>query len=293
MPKPDFSQHPSLLVRIANSSLFGHVILVVILINALLVGVETYIAIPPDPVPYWLWASLKACLIVFVLELIIKLAAAHQTRTFKAFFSDGWNLFDIFVVVGSFIPAVGPMGPILRVVRVLRVFRLVRSIPELRLIVTVLLRSIVSMKYIALLACVVFYIYAVIGVQLFGRVLDEYRSLHEALFTLFRVLTGDNWTDLRYAIVKATENTDAAALGWKASAYHVSWMIVSTFLLINLIVGAVLNNYQQVQDVEHSRQKIAKGEVDTSDERLRELVDELDEVLKARAVIKHDGHNAS
>jgi len=264
---------------------FSTAVLVIILINAVLVGWETYATAPPEPAPLWITLGLRVCLWIFVAELALKLAHAVQTRTLRPFFSDGWNIFDIAVVIGSFIPAVGPMGPILRVIRVLRVFRLVRSIPELRLIVTVLLRSMVSMKYIALLAGVIFYIYAVIGVQLFGQHLKEYATLHEALFTLFRVLTGDNWTDIRYAIAATVAGTEQSAIAWKATAYHVSWMIVSTFLLINLIVGAVLNNYQEVQQIEHSRKVIDSGELDISDAHLRELVSKLDEVLKARATV--------
>lgn len=267
--------------------------MVVILVNAVLVGWETYVAVPPEPTPLWISLSLKFCLGIFVLELVLKLIDAAQTRRIRAFFADGWNIFDIAVVVGSFIPAVGPMGPILRVVRVLRVFRLVRSIPELRLIVTVLLRSIVSMKYIALLASVVFYIYAVIGVQLFARQAPEYATLHEALFTLFRVLTGDNWTDICYSIAQRVAGGELSALAWKATAYHVSWITISTFLLINLIVGAVLNNYQEVQHVEHSRKAVESGELDLSDANLRRLVGELDAVLKARTALGDKGSISS
>ena len=273
---------PSRLVRLVEAPWFARGVLLVILVNAVLIGWETYAP------AQWITIGLKVCLGVFVVELILKIAAAIRAGTLPAFFRDGWNLFDLAVVVGSLFPAVGPMGPILRVIRVLRVFRLVRSIPELRLIVTVLLRSIVSMKYIALLGGVVFYIYAVIGVFLFREHLPAYSSLHEALFTLFRLLTGDNWTDLRYGVAEAVKGTPNAALAWKATLYHVSWIIVSTFLLINLIVGAVLNNYQQVQEIEASRREVALGLVDTSDARLRELVKELDRVLTARQATNQD-----
>jgi voltage-gated sodium channel len=271
------------LARLVASRGFSRFILAVIIINAVLIGWETYIAPPPAAPPRWLALGLSACLWIFVVELALKIADAARRGRLREFFTDGWNIFDIVVVGGSFIPAVGSMGPILRVIRVLRVFRLVRGIPELRLIVTVLLRSIVSMKYITLLAAVIFYIYAVVGVQLFNQHLPEYTTLHEALFTLFRVLTGDNWTDLRYGIAKAVEGTEHAALAWKATMYHVSWMIVSTFLLINLIVGAVLNNYQQVQEIEHTRKAVESGELDVSEARIRELVRELDQILKVRA----------
>ena len=86
-----------------------------------------------------------------------------------------------------------------------------------------------------------------------------------------RVLTGDNWTDLRYA-------AKDQAWQWKATAYHVSWIIVSTFLLINLIVGAVLNNYQEVQEAERNR----LSKLDTSEARLKELVTEMQAILKER-----------
>jgi voltage-gated sodium channel len=253
------------LKRLVDSNGFSGLVFGVIVLNGVLVGWQTY-----DNAP-WIALLLSVCLWIFVAELVIKLTAAAGTGTLREFFRDGWNLFDIAVVAGSFLPDAGPLAAIARVIRVLRVFRLVRSIPELRLIVTVLLRSVVSMKYITLLAFIILYIYGVIGVKLFGPYLPEYASLHEAFFTLFRVLTGDNWTDLRYA-------AKDQAWQWKSTAYHVSWIIVSTFLLINLIVGAVLNNYQEVQETERNR----LSKLDTSEARLKELVTEMQAILKER-----------
>jgi voltage-gated sodium channel len=240
--------------------------LLVILANAVLVGWQTY-----DPAP-WVLLGLNACLWLFVLELALKVTAATTGGSLRAFFRDGWNIFDIVVVVGSFLPDAGPLAALARVLRVLRVFRLVRSIPELRLIVTVLVRSVVSMKYITLLAGIILYIYGVIGVKLFGAYLDEYKTLHEAMFTLFRVLTGDNWTDLRYA-------GKGQPWQWKSTFFHVSWIIVSTFLLINLIVGAVINNYQEVQEAERAKSALP----DPFEKRLRELSAELHALVKARS----------
>lgn len=254
----------SLSRRVASRE-FGAAVLAVILVNSVLVGWSTY------STAAWIGFGLSACLWLFVVELSLKLLVAARSRTLGAFWRDGWNVFDFVVVAGSFVPAIGPAAPVLRVIRVLRVFRLVRSLPELRTIVTVLVRSVVSMKYITLLAAVMFFIYGVLGVQFFGQHLEEYATLHEALFTLFRVLTGDNWTDLRYAVADLP-------WGWKATAFHVSWILISTFLLINLIVGAVLNNYQQVQEAERLRER---GE-DTSDARLEALLAEVQSLLEAR-----------
>jgi voltage-gated sodium channel len=256
------------LKRIVESSWFGTLVLLVIIANSVLVGWQTY-----DKANATIALLLNVCLFIFVAEIALKLIVAIGTGTLGKFFKDGWNIFDIVVVVGSFLPTADPtMTAVVRVIRVLRVFRLVRSIPELRVIVSVLVRSVVSMKYITLLAGIILFIYGVIGVKLFGEFLPkEYGSLHEAFFTLFRVLTGDNWSDLRYA-------AQGESWQWKNTFYHVSWIIVSTFLLINLIVGAVLNNYQEVQEAEHAR----TSNLNTSDQRLRALVNELDTILKQR-----------
>ncbi|MFN5946843.1 MAG: ion transporter [Phycisphaerae bacterium] len=256
------------IVRLAESKWFGGIVLAVIVLNGVLVGWQTY-----DMENTFIKHALNVCLGIFVIELVVKLLAAMHTRTLGAFFKDGWNIFDVVVVVGSFLPAADPtMTALVRVIRVLRVFRLVRSVPELRLIVTVLVKSVVSMKYITLLAGIILFIYGVIGVKLFGQYMPkEYGSLHESFFTLFRVLTGDNWSDLRYA-------AEGQSWQWKNTFYHVSWIIVSTFLLINLIVGAVLNNYQEVQEAERNRAR----KLDTSDERLAELAEEMQAILKVR-----------
>lgn len=256
------------LVRIVESKQFSAIIIAVILLNAVLVGWQTYDMANPT-----IDKLLQVCLYVFVVELALKLFVAVRMGQLKEFFQDGWNIFDIVVVAGSFLPQADPtMTAVVRIVRVLRVFRLVRSVPELRVIVTVLVRSIVSMKYITLLAGIILFIYGVIGVKLFGTYMPkEYGSLHESFFTLFRVLTGDNWSDLRYA-------SEGQSWQWKNTFYHVSWIIVSTFLLINLIVGAVLNNYQQVQEAENAR----TSKLDTSEKRLRELANEINEILKQR-----------
>jgi voltage-gated sodium channel len=213
------------------------------------------------------------CIAIFVAELALRFAARRSTGEFLG---DGWNLFDIAIVAAALIPASNGVGPLLRMLRVFRVLRLVKTIPELRLIVNVLVRSVASMKYVALLATVLFYVYAVSGEKLFGQSGEpfspHFRSIHEACFTLFRILTGDDWTQLRYDL--ADSGASVAAF----TAYQVTWILIATFLLVNLIVGAVINNYQKVQEIEQNR----AAAPDRSDRRLRELVDELGAILAAR-----------
>lgn len=257
---------------LVQSAPFNNFIVAVILVNAVLIGLSTYLT---DPTALRFIAAIETiCVVIYLVEIVLRFMARDSTA---AFFRDGWNIFDIVIVVAALIPASNGVGPVLRILRVFRVLRLVKTIPELRLIVTVLLRSVASMKYVALLATILFYVYAVIGVKLFGSnghpMQPYFASIHEACFTLFRILTGDDWTQMRYELAQAGYSLGAFTI------FQVSWIVIATFLLVNLIVGAVINNYQKVQDIEDHRALAP----DTSERRLRELVRELDAILSSRS----------
>ncbi len=258
--------------HLVQSETFNNFIISVILINAFLIGLSTYLT---DATALRVIAGIETvCIVIYLLEIALRFKARDST---SSFFRDGWNVFDIVIVIAALIPASNGIGPVLRILRVFRVLRLVKAIPELRMIVTVLLRSVASMKHVALLATILFYVYAVIGVKLFGSkdhpMQPYFSSIHEACFTLFRILTGDDWTQMRYDLAQAGHSLGAF------TAFQVSWIVIATFLLVNLIVGAVINNYQKVQDIEDHRVTAP----DTSEQRLRELVREMDAILSSRS----------
>jgi voltage-gated sodium channel len=257
---------------LVQSAAFNNFIIAVIVVNSVLIGLSTYVT---NTTTLRVIAGVEAvCVVIYLVEVVLRFKARDSTA---AFVRDGWNIFDIVIVVSALIPASNGIGPVLRILRVFRVLRLVKTIPELRMIVTVLIRSVASMKYVALLAFILFYIYAVIGVKLFGShghpMQAYFASIHEACFTLFRILTGDDWTQMRYELAQAGQPM------WAFTAYQVTWIVIATFLLVNLIVGAVINNYQRVQDIEDHRSLAP----DRSEQRLRELVQELDAILIARS----------
>ncbi len=257
--------------NLVQSAPFNNFIVAVILVNAVLIGLSTYLT---DTTALRVIAGIETvCVIIYLVEIALRFKARDSTA---AYLRDGWNIFDIMIVIAALIPASNGVGPVLRILRVFRVLRLVKTIPELRLIVTVLLRSVASMKYVALLATILFYVYAVIGVKLFGGdghpMQPYFASIHEACFTLFRILTGDDWTQMRYELAQAGHPLGAF------TAFQVSWIVIATFLLVNLIVGAVINNYQKVQDIEDHRLLAP----DTSEGRVRQLVRELDAILNTR-----------
>ena len=219
--------------QLVQSSPFNNFIVAVILVNAVLIGLSTYLT---DATALRAIAAIEmVCVVIYLVEIVLRFMARDST---SAFFRDGWNIFDLVIVIAALVPASSGIGPVLRILRVFRVLRLVKTIPELRLIVTVLLRSVASMKYVALLATILFYVYAVIGVKLFGGeghpMQAYFASIHEACFTLFRILTGDDWTQMRYELAQAGHPLGAF------TAFQVSWIVVATFLLVNLIVGAVI-----------------------------------------------------
>ena len=155
------------------------------------------------------------------------------------YFRDGWNVFDFSVIVFSLLPATGEYAMIARLARLLRVLRLISTIQELRLIVTTLVRSIPSMGHVMLLMSNIFYIYAITGYQLFHEHDPvHWRNLGISLLSLFRVVTLEDWTDIMYTAM------ELHPLAW---LYFVSFVVVGTFVVINLFIAVVLNNLEEAK----------------------------------------------
>jgi len=240
----------------------------VILVNCIFIGIETYFNNP------LITLIQNIALGIFTIEIILRWIAKENI---KKFFTDGWNLFDLSIVLISFIPEqISTNTSIIttiRILRIFRIFRLLRAFPELKLMTSVLFRSISTLFYNGLFFFVFMYLFAIIGITLFKlptiesadiikeKALieylnqvpnapeispDPYGTLGETMFTLFRILTGEDWTDLRYNLVQASKMNIIDSNETIITIYHVSWFIVATFLLLNLLVGAILNNYQTV-----------------------------------------------
>src|SRR4051812_23196358 len=183
--------------RVSAAAAFHAAVIVVILLNAVLVGLETS---RPLAAAYGPLFSLGNTLVLalFVAELVIRVAA-YGFR-FKAFLREGWNIFDVLVVALSLIPGVGAFATVARIARVLRVARLVSVSPKLRLIVGTTTRSIPSLAHVSLLLGLLLYVYAVIGVNLFASHDPEHwRSMRTGLLTLFQILTLEGWVEVQAA----------------------------------------------------------------------------------------------
>lgn len=222
--------------NLVESKAFEYFIVTLILFNGVVLGLET----SPDIVAQygaWLEWSNHVVLGVFIIEALLKMAAVAPR--ISLYFKDGWNCFDFSVVLLSLVPATGQFAMIARLARLLRVVRLISTIPELRLIVTTLVKSIPSMGHVIMLMGIIFYIYAVAGYHLLHQHDPEHwRNLGISLLTLFRVVTLEDWTDVMY---KAME---MHPLMW---IYFVSFVVLGTFVIINLFIAVVLNNLDEAK----------------------------------------------
>lgn len=178
--------------RLTSSDGFNRFILVLIVLSSILVGIETYTA---GTLSTFMNRLQDVILWIFVAEIALRILACGSKPW--EYFRQGWNLFDVAVVVICFLPLNTQFATVFRLARVLRTFRLVTMLPRLQVLVGALIRSIPSLGYIGVLLGMHFYVYAVAGTFLF-RANDPIRfgSLHESTLTLFQVLTLEGWNDV-------------------------------------------------------------------------------------------------
>jgi voltage-gated sodium channel len=242
--------------RIIEARWFEPWMIGLILFNGLLIGLET----SKDFVEQydgWLHLGNDIILGIFIIEVVLKLAAVSPR--FGLYFGNGWNLFDFTVVVLSLIPATGEFALVARLIRVLRVLRLVSAVPQLRLVVATLVRSIPSMGHVIMLMSILFYIYAVTGFHLFhAHDAEHWGTLGAALLTLFQMVTLEGWVEVM--------DTALEAHPW-SWVYFVSFILIGTFVMLNLFIAVVINNLDasKAAELEELRDPV------THDEVLREL----------------------
>jgi voltage-gated sodium channel len=213
----------------------------VILFNAVVLGLET------SPAAMAAWGPVlllldAACLAVFVAELALKLYALGGR-----FFRSAWNVFDL-VVVGVSLAPVSEGVSVLRALRVLRVLRLISVLPSLRRVVDAFARALPGMGSVVLLIGLIFYVGAVMATKLFGAAHPEwFGSIGASLYTLFQVMTLESWS---MGIVRPVMETHP--LAW---AFFVPFILVTTFAVLNLLVGLVVNAMQEAAEADRAEKE--------------------------------------
>ena len=224
------------LSRIVESRAFELFIIGVILANAVLLGLGTSPSIERNYGDL-LHLGNQVALGIFIVEAIAKLLALAPRS--HRYFGSGWNIFDFAVIVFSLIPATGEFAMISRLARLLRVVRLITTVKELRVIVAALVRAIPSVGHVMVLMSIVVYIYAIMGYHLFNEHDPQHwRSLGISVLTLFNIVTLEGWVDVMDIAMEAYP--------W-AWIYFVSFIIMGTFVVINMFIAIIVNSLDEAK----------------------------------------------
>ena len=239
-----------------------NVIMGVILFNAVILGLET---------SSWVMARAgglitlldQLCLTIFVLELLAKIFARG-----RAFFRDGWNLFDLGIVGISLLPA-GAGLSVLRALRILRLLRVVSVVPSLRRVVEAFILALPGMASVFFLTGIIFYIGAVVATKLYGDSFPEwFGSLGQSLYSLFQVMTLESWS---MGIVRPV--MEVHPMAW---LFFVPFILVTAFAVMNLVVGLIVSTMQDA----HVEESVAATDKYRDDVMAR--LERIEQALKAR-----------
>lgn len=248
-----------ILLNIRDNKFFNIAIISVIVLSALSVGIKTY-PIQEDSNLLMLlnWLDYLVT-IIFLVEILIRMGAENN---FFNFFKKGWNNFDFIIVAISLIPLDSTDVVLLgRLLRVFRVMRLITFIPEFRKIIETILKAIPQVSYVSLFMFIEMYIFAAIGSILFSEIdPNSWENIGLSMLTLFQVATGEAWPDLL-----------AATMAQKPYSwiYFVIFIIINTFILLNLIVGVIVD-------------LVASDEEEATRERILEEIRIIKEVLERK-----------
>ena len=268
--------------RIVASAWFDFLIFGVIIANAVVLGLDTYDAIRRDA--GGLLHTLNDIFLgVFVVELAIRIGA--YGRRPQDFFKSGWNVFDFVVIGAAFLPGLRENSTLLRLVRLARVLRVIRLLPELRLLITAVGRSLPGLASLTVMAVILLYVYGIVGWLVFGDALpDEYGNIGDAMLTLFLLLSLEN---LPSVVERGMEVSD-----W-AVPYYVSFVLIAAFLVLNILIGVVINSLDEARELEWERMQSERREaaadgLDEVDDRRVVLLGHLHELRRAVEALERD-----
>jgi voltage-gated sodium channel len=236
--------------RIADSGRFQTFIFSVIVFNAIVLGLETYDALD-DRIGGALVVANDACLGIFVVELAIRITA--YGRRPQDFFRDGWNVFDFVVITAAFVPGLRQNATLLRLIRLLRIVRIVSVLPDVRVLIRGMVRSIPPIGSMAILALLLIYLYGMVGWLLFhtedpGR----WGNLGDSMLNLFVMLTLEEWPRYMRA------GMEIHPWSW---IYFVSYVLVAGFLVINILIGIVINAMEGARREERAAARAMRQEL--------------------------------
>ncbi|KMO94940.1 ion transporter [Streptomyces roseus] len=229
---------------VSEAPVFALCVMSVILLNAVLLGVETYSGLSVE-YGILLHSAERFCVVAFTLEMLIRLGA-HTDRP-KAFFRDPWNVFDLLVVSSAFVPFLRENTTLLRLLRLARVLRTAKFMPQLRVLLVAVGRSLPGTVSFLFVGALILYVYAMIGWICFaGHDPAHYGSLGRAGLTLFLLMTLEGLGDAVHA---------GLAVSPFSIVYYASYVLLASFVLVNVLIGVVLNALEEAREMEEDAKR--------------------------------------
>lgn len=261
--------------RLVMSQPFQRSVIALILLNAVILGLETSDSV----MERWggLLLGLDALLLwLFTAELALRIYAFRGR-----FFRDAWGIFDLVVVLIAWMPASGPLA-VLRALRVLRVLRLISVVPSLRNVVEAMLKALPGMGSIVLLMLLIFYVFAVMATKLYGGVMEEqFGDLGASFFTLFQLMTLDDWANI---VKPAMEHQPWSWL------FFMPFIVVSTFVVLNLFIGVIVESIQTLRDERQAPELAAEAAAESAERaEQRQILLELQALRREVAALREGG----
>lgn len=249
----DYDTSHSVLEREIERPWFRHFIIILIVINAVVLGVLTYHKSLPSDLVVALEVFDRAVTFVFAAEILLKLFVYRVQ-----FFRSGWNWFDFVVIGVSMLPG-GAGFSVLRAMRVLRVLRLLHIIPMMKRITEALMKALPGMGAIFAVLALVTYVGAVMATDMFGDTTDPdvallFGDLPRSAYSLFQVMTMDGW---RFEVVQKVID-DGHPYAW---IFFIIFIFIASFAILNLFIALVVEALASEQ-----KALIEEGLVDIEDD---------------------------
>ncbi|KAM6214582.1 voltage-dependent L-type calcium channel subunit alpha-1C isoform 12-T12 [Rhynchocyon petersi] len=274
------NQHQYKVWYVVNSTYFEYLMFVLILLNTICLAMQHY----GQSCLFKIAMNILNMLFtgLFTVEMILKLIAFKP----KHYFCDAWNTFDALIVVGSIVDiAITEVNPaehtqcspsmnaeensrisitFFRLFRVMRLVKLLSRGEGIRTLLWTFIKSFQALPYVALLIVMLFFIYAVIGMQVFGKIAlndtteinrnNNFQTFPQAVLLLFRCATGEAWQDIMLACMpgkkcapesEPNNSTEGETLCGSSFAvfYFISFYMLCAFLIINLFVAVIMDNF--------------------------------------------------
>ncbi|XP_024832343.1 voltage-dependent L-type calcium channel subunit alpha-1S isoform X2 [Bos taurus] len=252
---------------IVTSSYFEYLMFALIMLNTICLGMQHYNQ--SEQMNHISDILNVAFTIIFTLEMVLKLMAFKA----RGYFGDPWNVFDFLIVIGSIIDVIlseidDPdesariSSAFFRLFRVMRLIKLLSRAEGVRTLLWTFIKSFQALPYVALLIVMLFFIYAVIGMQMFGKIAlvdgtqinrnNNFQTFPQAVLLLFRCATGEAWQEIllacSYGQLCDPESDYAPGEEYTCGTdfayyYFLSFYMLCAFLIINLFVAVIMDNF--------------------------------------------------